>query len=477
MGEEIDVEQFSEEDYLRFQAKLKEENQLLHQWFVEHSFEDSDPVAGFELEAWLLDENYRPAPLNESYLEALNSPLASPELASFNFEVNSTPQNLKSHALSTLYSELVQTWKACQQTASDIGCQAVMTGILPTLQNEDLNLGNMSSMTRYRALNREVIRQRRGKPLTLDINGVEHLHVTHRDVMLEAAATSFQIHIQSPLEKAVRYYNASIIAAGPMVAISANSPYLFGKDLWDETRIPVFERAVSVGGFGGAAFGPIKRVTFGSGYVRESLMECFDENINHYPILLAVDYQDSMDKLRHLRLHNGTIWRWNRPLIGFNDQGQPHLRIEHRVVPSGPSLKDTIANAAFYYGVVASLVEQEIAPESQLVFDKARDNFYNSARHGLRASIQWTDGAQYNVRDLCLDKLLPMAKQGLDLLGIAQDDSNEYLHIIEQRLDKKTNGATWQRQFVEKYGNDMTVMLKAYMERQNSSQPVHEWTV
>ena len=205
MGEEIDVEQFSEQDYLRFQAKLKKENQLLQQWFEEGTLESCDPMAGFELEAWLLDENYRPAPLNERFLETLNSPLASPELASFNFEVNSTPQQLKSHALSILHSELVQTWKECQQTAEDIGCKSVMTGILPTLQNEDLNLGNMSKMTRYRALNREVIRQRRGKPLTLDINGVEHLHVTHRDVMLEAAATSFQIHIQTPPEKAARH--------------------------------------------------------------------------------------------------------------------------------------------------------------------------------------------------------------------------------------------------------------------------------
>ncbi|MEJ2141089.1 MAG: glutamate--cysteine ligase [Gammaproteobacteria bacterium] len=477
MGEEIDVGQFSEEDYLRFQRKLQEENRLLHQWFSQDKMDDRKPVAGFELEAWLLDENYRPAPLNEAYLQKLASPLASPELASFNFEVNSTPQDLRAHALSTLYSELVQTWKACQQTAQGMGCQSVMVGILPTLQNEDLNLANMSKMTRYRALNREVIRQRRGKPLVFDINGIEHLHVTHRDVMLEAAATSFQIHIQVAPKKAARFYNASIIASGPMVAVSANSPFLFEKNLWDETRIPVFEQAVAVGGYGGAAFGPIKRVTFGSGYVRNSLLECFDENVDHYPILLPVDYQDDDERLHHLRLHNGTIWRWNRPLIGFDEHGQAHLRIEHRVVPAGPSLVDTIANAAFYYGIVAALAEEEVAPESKLLFDKARDNFYNAARHGLRANMQWLDGKQYNMRELCLDKLLPMAKQGLDLLGIASDDSNDYLSIIEHRLLQATNGATWQRHFIDKYGKDMTLMLKAYMERQNSGEPVHEWTI
>jgi hypothetical protein len=358
-----------------------------------------------------------------------------------------------------------------------MGCRAVMIGILPTLQNEDLNLANMSKMVRYRALNREVIRQRRGKPLVLDINGIEHLHVTHRDVMLEAAATSFQIHIQTPLADAVRFYNASIIASGPMVALSANSPFLFGKNLWDETRIPVFEQAVAVGGYGGAAFGPIKRVTFGSSYARSSLIECFDENLEHYPVMLPVKFEEDIQRLHHLRLHNGTIWRWNRPLIGFDEHGKAHLRIEHRVVPAGPSLIDTIANAAFYYGLVAAMVRQEVAPELQLEFDKARDNFYNSARHGLGAAIQWLDGKQYNVRELCLSKLLPLAKQGLDLLGVAADDSDEYLGIIEQRLLQETNGATWQRQFVDKYGRDMPVMLQAYMERQASGVPVHEWSI
>ena len=476
MGEEIDVVQFHAEDYTRFQGNLEEENRLLHQMFELNRFSAEHPVAGFELEAWLLDENFHPAPLNEVFLEKLNSPLASPELASFNFEVNSTPQTLKADSLSVMHAELNQTWQHCSHTAEAIGCQAVMIGILPTLQNEDLNLANMSKMTRYRALNREVIRQRRGKPLVFDINGKEHLHVTHRDVMLEAAATSFQIHIQVPLDKAVRFYNASIIAAGPMVAISANSPFLFGKNLWEETRIPVFEQAVAVGGYEGAAFGPIKRVTFGSGYLRSSLLECFDENVEHYPVLLPVEFKEDASLLHHLRLHNGTIWRWNRPLIGFDDKGTPHLRIEHRVVPSGPTLIDTMANAAFYYGLANALAEQEIAPESQLSFDKARDNFYNAARHGLRAGQRWLSIDTVNMRELCLKTLLPMAEQGLRLLGISDDDYQYYLGIIEQRLEKELNGAQWQQQFIARYGDDMAVMLKAYMERQQSGEPVHSWT-
>lgn len=248
---------------------------MLKEWFDKQHFTNSGNVAGFELEAWLIDHLYRPAPCNEEFLALFDSPLASPELASFNVEVNSTPRPITGHVFSAMHDELRETWAKCRATAAKLDTEIVMTGILPTVENESLNLSNMSHMERYRALNREVVRMRQGKPIVLDINGVEHLKVMHRDVMLESAATSFQIHLQMAQSDSVRLFNASTVLCAPMVALSANSPYLFGKDLWDETRIPLFEQAVSVGGFDGAAFGPIRRVTFGSGYVRHSLFECF----------------------------------------------------------------------------------------------------------------------------------------------------------------------------------------------------------
>ena len=477
MGEEIDVLQFTEEDYLRFQAKLKQENQLLQQWFNEQTFESCEPVAGFELEAWLLDEHYRPAPLNERFLETLNSPLASPELASFNFEVNSTPRSLSGHVFSAMHAELVKTWQHCHDTAEQLQCQLAMIGILPTVQNDDLHLANMSKMERYRALNREVVRMRKGKPLVFDINGEEHLRVTHRDVMLESATTSFQIHTQLNPQQTVRAYNASLILAAPMVALTANSPYLFGKNLWAETRIPVFEQAVAVGGYDGAMFGPIHRVTFGTGYVRGSLLELFQENLEHYPILLPVSYGENNSELRHLRLHNGTIWRWNRPLVGFDSNGQPHLRLEHRVVPAGPSMIDTLANAAFYYGVMTTLSTIEPAPENFIKFDKARDNFYAAARFGLRAHLSWSNAEVLSVHELLEQQLLPMAESGLQQLGVDKHDRQIYLDVIAERLKSGMNGANWQRAFVSKHGADMTALTAAYLERQESGKPVHEWTI
>ena len=474
MGEEICSSNFSEEDFERFQKALDEETKMLETWFKQKKFSVSTFRAGFELEAWLIDEQYHPAPINEAFLEKLDSPLASPELASFNVEVNSTPRDITGNVFTLMQKELDATWHECQKTAQALHSDIVMTGILPTLENDVLHLANMSKMERYRALNREVLHRRKGKPMLFDINGVEHLRVTHRDVMMEAAATSFQIHLQVSLDNAVRLYNASIVLTGPLLALSANSPYLFGKDLWDETRIPVFEQAVAVGGFEGAAFGPIRRVTFGDSYVRESLFECFKENLEHYPVLLPVEL-DNKDPLPHLRLHNGTIWRWNRPLIGFDESGEPHLRIEQRVVPAGPTTLDAIANAAFYYGAVTALANLDEPIENQVPHSSSRGNFYAAARSGLRSTQSWIDGKDINARELILKELLPLAHRGLATLGVTKEDSNKYLGIIQQRVESGQNGASWQREFVKRHGRDMTQLTRAYINNQNSGEPVHHW--
>jgi len=477
MGEEICSSDFNPRDFTIFKHKLEKETEAIAEIFARRGFAESHPVAGFELEAWLVNDELRPAPRNEEFLNRLQNPMAGPELASFNIEVNTEPRSLQGHVFSAMHQSLDATWADCRATARSMDCDVIMCGILPSVLDTDLTLANMSGMLRYRALNREVLLRRKGKPLVLDINGVEHLRVTHHDVMLESAATSFQLHTQIDQGRAARLYNASLILSAPMVALCANSPYLFGKDLWDESRIPLFEQAVAIGGYDAAAFGPIRRVTFGSGYVRESLLECFQENLQHYPVLLPVDLDSNAHTLPHLRMHNGTIWRWNRPLIGFDADGNIHLRIEHRVIPSGPSTLDAVANAAFYYGVATSLVQLESAPERRLPFDRARDNFYRAAQLGLRAQLHWLDDKNLPVVELLKKVLLPMAEEGLARLGVAASDSREYLDVIRQRLETGTNGAVWQRAFVARHGRDMTALTEAYFQHQQSGEPVHAWVV
>ncbi|HEB94394.1 MAG TPA: glutamate--cysteine ligase [Gammaproteobacteria bacterium] len=480
MGQEIDDTRFSRQDFTTFQQRLSEETALLGECFQQGRFDPGPPVAGFELEAWLVDAQLRPAPVNARFIERLGNPLVSPELATFNIEFNIEPLPLSGHILSRMASDLQQTWQQARQTAHEMQLELAITGILPTVRDADLCPANLSAMNRYHALNTEILRLRGGRPLHLDIHGHDILRAEHSDVMLESATTSFQIHLQVAPELALRAYNASIIASAPLLAVSANSPYLFGHDLWAETRIPLFEQAVEVGGYEEDAHGPMRRVSFGSGYARASLQEIFTENLEHFPTLLPMLFEAPPEQLTHLRLHNGTLWRWNRPLIGFTPgpQGDKlHLRIEQRVVPAGPTIADTVANAAFFYGLCQALSQQDEAAETRLPFATARDNFYAAARHGLDAQITWLDGDKQPAQSLLLRTLLPLATQGLEILGIDHDEATHYLGIIESRVKNACNGAAWQRAYAARHGSDMQALLAAYLERQHSGVPVHEWDI
>ena len=475
MGQEIEAARFSRADFVAYAERLRAETELLGEWFRDEVFSVRDRMGGFELEAWLVDSAARPAAVNEAFLRRLDNPMVVPELARFNVELNDHPQHLWGSALSRFEASLGATWRQCRQVAADMQTHLMMIGILPTLQESELSPANMSDLKRYRALNEQVLRLREGRPLVLDINGREHLRTQQQSVMLEAATTSFQLHLKVHPAVAVRAYNAAIILAAPMVAACSNSPYLFGHDLWSETRIPLFEQSVSVGGIAGASQGPLRRVTFGSGYARDSILECFIENEQHYPVLLPMLFSDGTERMSHLRLHNGTIWRWNRPLIGFDYDAIPHLRIEHRVVPGGPSIADVIANSALFFGLMQALMTQADPPEHRLAFAGARDNFYAAAQHGLDAQVVWLDGHRGNIRTLLAEQLLPLARAGLASLEIDAADTDRYLGIIEGRVQSGQTGSAWQRAWVERHGRDMTALTHAYLQHQDSRAPVHEW--
>ena len=475
MGQEIEEVQFTPDDFVEYARRLRTETVLLSQWFSDEIFSPRDRMGGFELEAWLVDSLGHPAPVNEMFLKHLDNPMVVPELARFNVELNDHPQHLWGSALSRFEASLGATWQQCRQAADELQLRLMMIGILPTLEVAELTQANMSDLKRYRALNEQILRLREGRPLELDISGREHLRVANNSVMLEAATTSFQLHLKVHPRAARRACNAAMIVSAPLVAVSANSPYLFGHDLWSETRIPLFEQSVAVGGFAGASHGPLRRVTFGTGYVRDTILECFIENEQHYPLLLPMQFHDGLEQMSHVRLHNGTIWRWNRPLIGFDYDGIPHLRIEHRVIPGGPTIADMIANAALFYGLMQALMTTEVPPEQQLPFATARDNFYTAAQHGLDAHVTWLDGKRSSVQHLLLDHLVPLARQGLEQLEIDRDDIDRYLGIIEARARTGQTGTRWQRAYVERHGGDLAAMTHAYYEQQEKGAPVHEW--
>jgi len=483
MGQEIGSSRFKHKDFQRFDARLREETSLLGEWFAQGRFHNGGGVGGFELEVWLVDENAQPSPVNDAYLkltEAADLPVVA-ELSRFNVELNSEPRQLHGHALSRMHAELEETWRCCSELGQQMDTGLAMIGILPTVKDTDLALANMSDVKRFRALNEQVLRLRGGRPMELEVHGPESLQLSHGDVMLESAATSFQIHLQVEPEHAARYYNASHILSAPMVAITANSPFLFGRSLWDETRIPLFEQAVALedvyGGEQGGQAGKISRVTFGADYVQSSIYESFLHNLDRYPILLPALSDEPLEMLPHLRLHNGTIWRWNRPLIGFDAAGEPHLRLEHRVVPSGPTVIDAIANTALFFGAVEVIANEEIPPETQLDFEQARANFYAAAKFGLRAELVWLDGKRVPALQLLQQAILPMARRGLERMELDTADIDLYMGVIEARILQSCNGAIWQRRYVAGHGADMSGLAKAYIERQQHGEPVHEWLV
>ncbi|UMG92169.1 glutamate--cysteine ligase [Nocardioides sp. TF02-7] len=361
-----------------------------------------------------------------------------------------------------------------------------MIGILPTLTAEHLSLEAISSNPRYRLLSEQVLRAR-GEDISIDIGRAERLRTTADSILPEAACTSTQLHVQTPPEKFAAYWNASQVISGVQLALGANSPYLLGKELWRETRVPLFEQATDTRSEELKAQGVRPRVWFGERWIT-SVFDLFEENVRYFPALLPItDDEDPLvvleaggtPNLSELRLHNGTVYRWNRPVYDIAG-GRPHLRVENRVLAAGPTVADTIANAAFYFGLVRSLAENERPVWSQMSFSAAEENFHSAARDGIEAEVYWPGVGRVRATELVMRRLLPMARQGLLDWGVGGDVVDHYLDIIEERCLRGVNGAEW---FVQRMADRddqdrydaIRAVLAEYREGMAANRPVHSW--
>ncbi len=468
MGQEITAVQFSDEDFARFRKHLDVEMNLLRQWFSNDRFCVDALQCGLELEAWLVDLDGIPTPDNSLFLANVDCDWVVPELSKFNFELNVTPQYIRGTGLDAMRSELSSTWKRCSDVARQLQYQTVSIGILPTVTDSMLCLKNMSSLRRYAALTEQVLRLRGGRAIQLRIDGLDTLISSHHDLMLEAAATSLQVHLKVPESKSRRYFNASVIASTYTVALAANAPLLFGKRLWDDTRISVFEQAVDTAG-------PESRVTFGSSYIQKSLLEIFEQNLALHRVLLPEVQDAPPEQMPHVRMHNGTIWHWNRPLIGFESDGTPHLRIEHRPISASPTITDLFADVLFYLGLAHSFATANEEPERKLTFEVAKRNFYAAAKYGFAASVEWLDGKEYVLAFLTRDRVLPMAEDGMVELGIDPSLIASAMDVLHGRIETRQNGAAWQRRRLSEYAGDLQRLMQAYIENQSTGRPVHTW--
>ncbi len=474
MGREIDQSEFSEADFQAFQAQLAQETQSLADYLNDGRVDAETGTCGLELEACLIDRAFRPAAENDRFIHQLNDPLVVPELAKFNFELNTPPFPVAPTLLSALHGYLDTQWQHCRQTARQMDLDVCQVGILPSLRDSDLHLGNVSSQQRYIALNQQILKGRRYQPLDIAIDGAaDQLRLRHNDVMTEAATTSLQIHLQLAPEDFAAYYNASLLASALLVAAGANSPLVFDQVLWEESRIPLFEQSVALPCFVSDSGAVVHRVTFGSDYCNRSVMELFQENLHAFPVLLPMDYPDK-SQLKHLQLHNGTIWRWNRPLLQITQTGQLQLRLEHRSLPAGPTTTDNVANIALFYGLVSWLANT--LPEADLPeFQQVRRNFYAAARWGLDTPLQWLDGVQASPADILLEQALPASIQALKNIGFDPPEVDYFLQeVLRERIVKRQTGARWQRDFYERNRRDSRALMEAY-QYQCTQGAVHTW--
>ncbi|WP_421789403.1 glutamate-cysteine ligase family protein [Hyphobacterium sp.] len=474
MGQEVENREYVDEQ--AFVKRLRAETGLVSGCYKQDKFERFDPpMIGAEVEAWLVDENWLPAPKNGEFLDTLNEDLATHELAQFNFELNLDPHHLPG-GLPRLKDQIDSLWADCTKAADQLSLKPLMIGMAPTLIQDMMSLDTMTPTNRYRALNERVM-EVRGAPTKVEIARREKLELAQNHLMIEAACTSLQTHLSINPGEEARQYNAAQLVAAPLTALSANSPFLYGRRLWEETRIPAFEQAIGIDSFRSRDGAKVGRVTFGANWLRNSFMELFLENLDGHDPLLPLIEECEAEQLRHFKLQNGTLWRWNRPIVGGDCHGTPHLRIENRVTPAGPTPADMVANAAFFIGLTRYLAAAETPPESEMKFAVARSNFYACARRGLGAKVTWLDGETHDVQRLIHDLLADQATEGLIANGVPAHEAKAILEPISGRAKTGQNGAAWQRGWVNCHGRDFQGLVAAYYERQQQGRPVHTWRI
>ncbi len=490
MGRDIQPIKISGEDRRKYREKVQRSLDVFARMLRERMFEEDPALVGIEIELNLVDGAGNPSMRNADVLEAIADPAWATELGQFNLEINVPPRRLGGDAPARLEEEIRGSLNEADAKARGTGSHLVMIGILPTLREEHMAEETLSANARYRVLNEQIFAAR-GEDLRIAIDGPEKLLTHAGSITPEAACTSVQLHVQVSPDAFPSYWNAAQAIAGVQVAVAANSPFLFGRELWAETRITLFEQATDTRPDELKQQGVRPRVWFGERWIT-SVFDLFEENIRYFPALLPIcEDEDPLavldgggcPQLAEMSLHNGTIYRWNRPVYAAVN-GRPHLRVENRVLPAGPTVADVMANAAFYYGLIRALAEAQRPIWTQMSFATAAENLHEAARGGMEALLYWPGLGEVPVAELVLRRLLPLAADGLARWGVRPDQAARLLGIIEQRCVTGQTGAAWQVAAVRALGRAgsgraeaLRQMTQAYIGHMHSNEPVHCWPV
>jgi hypothetical protein len=493
MGLTIDRERFDPVDYGQFKERLEECLVALARLQGRPGFGTGPLTVGAELELFLIDGRGNALPRNQAVRAQAGDPRVVLEVDRFNLELNLTPGPLAGRPFSAFAGELDQVLGDLRRAAARIGGRIVMTGILPTLRPEDLRLAALSDAARFRALNAGIRRCRR-EPFRIRIDGPDPLDLVADDIGLEGANTSFQVHLKVDPEEFSAHYNAAQLAIGPVLAAAGNSPTLLGHRLWEETRVALFEQAIDDRDVTGRSRHHMCRVAFGNGWTTRGALELLEQSVRlHEPVLPALGSEHPLECLAagwipgldELRLHQSTVWRWNRAI--YDPAGGGHLRIEMRALPAGPSVVDMLANSAFLVGLTLAMAPHMDTFAHRVAFQQARRNFYRAARSGLRSVLSWPLDPSGQVQILpaseLVKRLVPVARQGLVTGGVAAEEAAALLAVVRDRAACGQTGAVWQRRTLAAMEprpgrrRGLAAMLERYLELQTTGAPVHTWPV
>ncbi len=477
------------EELRRFTRHVLRDVRALEEVLESDLMERGDRRVGAEQEFFLVDRNWRPAPVNTEILARIDDPRVVSELGRYNMELNAEPVDWGGDCLSRLHRQIEELLELVAGTARERDAAILLTGILPTLRKSDLNLDNITPKDRYRRLN-DVLMEMRGGSFEFHLKGADELRLEMDNIMVESANTSFQVHFQVDPEEFAPLYNVAQAVTAPVLAMGVNSPMIFGKRLWHETRIALFQLSVDIRSKAPDLREIPPRVTFGQRWVDESILEVYQEDVSQFRPLFSEEIEaDPFEALEEgrapelsaLQLHNSTVYRWNRPCYGLSGSGKAHLRIENRVLPSGPTLLDEMANAAFWLGLVNGVASEHGDVREKMDFGDARGNFVAAARLGMGAQLRWLDGEDWPVDELVRERLLPLAREGLRDSGVDDGDVERYLDVIERRAENGRTGAAWILKSVadmEDRGaaeEKLRALTGAMAARQRAGKPVHEW--
>ena len=493
MGQEVSHSDFTREQRLTFRAKVLSDLDVFERMLEGSRFDFTRPLMGLEIELNLVDgDRLAPAMINREVLADLDEEDFQTEVGRYNIEMNVPPRPMAGDQAVRLERWLSQSLRRAGDAARGHDARVAAVGIVPTLMPELFDGSWLSDGMRYQALNDSLLRER-GEGFELDIQGPTGERVTsyHDTIGPLSGCTSVQLHQQVTPQDFPFYWNGASIISSVQVAIGANSPYLFGKRLWAESRIPLFTQMTDTRSIELKHQGVRPRAYFGNGWIT-SIFDLFEENVRSFPALLPETSDEDpvqvlesggVPSLKDLKLHNGTVWRWNRPIYD-TIQGVPHLRVENRVLPAGPTVVDMVANACFYYGLLEAATSSGRPIWTKMPFATAEKNFVDAAKHGISSTQTWPGFGTVPVVDLVTNHLLDVADDGLAALGLRREVRSHFLSVIEGRCQNRTNGASWQIETTETFEaagytreDALREMFRIYMDHSEDNLPVHTWPV